>query len=52
MLAGGINRYIVNNTIYDVDSGINTPGGSLYIVNNKLVVGSAQAVGSGWAWLQ
>jgi hypothetical protein len=37
MLAGGINRYIVNNTIYDVDGGINSPApGNNYIVNNSV----------------
>jgi hypothetical protein len=35
MLAGGVNRFILNNTIDDVDAGINSPGsGALYIVNN------------------
>ena len=35
MLAGGTNRYIVNNTIHDVDGGINSPGaGALHMSNN------------------
>jgi copper-binding protein NosD len=36
MLAGGNRRFVVNNTIYDVDSGVNSPSpfGSLEIVNN------------------
>jgi hypothetical protein len=36
MLAGSVNRYIVNNTIHDVDAGINSPGarGSVRIVDN------------------
>jgi hypothetical protein len=36
MLAGGQNSYVVNNTIFDVDAGVNTPAGSaaLYLVNN------------------
>jgi hypothetical protein len=35
MLVDGVNRYILNNTIYDVDAGINSPSsGNLYIVNN------------------
>ena len=37
MLSGGTNRYVVNNTIHDVDGGINVPGpGSVSIVNNVL----------------
>ena len=36
MMAGGYERYVINNTIYDVDAGINSPSpfGSLEIVNN------------------
>jgi hypothetical protein len=36
MLRGGLQRYIVNNTIYDVDSGVATPSsaGALFIINN------------------
>ncbi len=37
MLAGGFNRHVVNNTIYNADAGINVPGvsdGSLEISNN------------------
>ena len=35
MLAGGTNRYIINNTIYDADAGINGPGtGSYFIIND------------------
>ncbi len=34
-LAGGVNRHLVNNTIYDIDAGINCPGsGSLQITGN------------------
>jgi len=34
-LVGGVNRYIIGNTIYNVDAGINCPGGgSLHIYNN------------------
>jgi hypothetical protein len=36
-LVGGQKRYVVNNTIFDVDAGINSPsGGMLYIVNNVI----------------
>ncbi len=36
MLAGGTNRTIVNNTIYDVDAGIQSPSstGNMYMTNN------------------
>jgi hypothetical protein len=36
MLAGGVRRYVVNNTIYDVDAGINSPStaGSVEIADN------------------
>jgi hypothetical protein len=34
-LVGGVNRHVIANTIYDVDAGINSPGGgSFEIVNN------------------
>jgi hypothetical protein len=37
MLAGGVNRFVVNNTIFDVDAGINSPSaGPLQIVNNLI----------------
>jgi hypothetical protein len=36
MLAGGVNRYVVGNTIYDADAGILSPGtaGAMVIVDN------------------
>ncbi|HEY7173091.1 MAG TPA: right-handed parallel beta-helix repeat-containing protein [Vicinamibacterales bacterium] len=38
MLAGGIERHVINNSIYDVDAGINSPGaaGTLDIANNAI----------------
>lgn len=46
MLPGGTNRYVVNNTIHDVDGGIHVPGpGSVSIVNN-VVSGITEAMGS------
>ncbi len=41
-LAGGVNRYIINNTMYRVDAGINTPSssGATVIVNN--IIGGLQ----------
>jgi hypothetical protein len=45
MMAGGYERYLLNNTIYDVDGGINSPSpfGSLDIVNNIIVNVTAPA---------
>jgi hypothetical protein len=38
MLAGGVNRYLANNTIADVDAGISVPGdGSITIADNIIV---------------
>ncbi len=35
MLAGGFNRYVINNTIFNVMAGINTPSSRpIYMVNN------------------
>ncbi|HZP49303.1 MAG TPA: choice-of-anchor Q domain-containing protein [Vicinamibacterales bacterium] len=36
MIAGGVNRHVINNTIYDVDAGINSPSvsGTLEIADN------------------
>jgi len=38
MLAGGVHRFVVHNTIHDVDAGITSPGhgGGLHIVNNVI----------------
>ncbi len=36
-MRGSTNRYIVNNTIYDVDAGINGPGGGRYIIANNII---------------
>ncbi|HEY7173093.1 MAG TPA: hypothetical protein VH417_19715 [Vicinamibacterales bacterium] len=46
MLAGGVRRYIVNNTIDDVDAGINSPSsaGSLEIADN--IIGRVAAPGN------
>jgi hypothetical protein len=45
MLAGGIERHVVNNSIYDVDAGINSPAsaGTLEIVNNAIAKVAAGA---------
>ena len=47
MMAGGHDRYVINNTIYDVDSGISSPSpfGSLEIINN-IVVNVTERAGS------
>jgi hypothetical protein len=46
-LPGGVNRYVVNNTISDVDAGIVTPGssGTVYMANN-LIAGVTQPQGA------
>jgi hypothetical protein len=46
MLAGGVRRYVVNNTIYDVDAGINSPStaGSIEIADN--IIGGVAEPGS------
>jgi len=47
MLAGGVNRHVINNTIYDVDAGINVPSpdGTLEIDDN--IIGNVtQAAGN------
>src|SRR5204862_455684 len=37
MFSGGADRYVVNNSAFDVDAGINVPGpGSVRMVNNIL----------------
>ncbi len=37
MLVGVPNRYVVNNTIYDADAGINSPAdGTMYMFNNVI----------------
>ena len=41
MLAGGVNRYVLNNSIYDVDNGIQTPGGGNITIVNNAVAGVA-----------
>ncbi len=37
MLAGGVNRHIVNNTLYDVPAGINTPADGPMLIRNNIV---------------
>ncbi len=46
MLAGGVNRYIVNNTIYDVDAGLNGPGGGQYSMANNLIANLTEPEGN------
>ncbi len=51
MMAGGVNRYIVNNTIYDVDAGINIPAsGSAYIANN--IIANVNSGGESHIWAE
>jgi hypothetical protein len=37
MMSGGVNRYIINNTIYDVDAGINTPSPNAIYMSNNII---------------
>ncbi len=39
----GFNRYIVNNTIYGVDAGINSPDGDPWFINNNIISNVTQA---------
>jgi hypothetical protein len=46
MMAGGVYRYIANNTIYDVDAGIQSPGGGAITINNNIVANVTQPAGN------
>ena len=46
MLAGGTNRTILNNTLYDVDAGINGPGGGNYTIVNNIIGQVTEAQGN------
>ncbi len=37
MMAGGKNRYIINNTIFDADGGIHCPGGGKMVISGNIV---------------
>lgn len=51
MMAGGVNRNVIGNTIYDVDAGINVPSrGSAYIANNIIVDVGTQ--GESHIWIE
>ena len=45
MAAGGVHRFIINNTIDDVDAGINVPGGGTNRIANNIVFGVTQTGG-------
>lgn len=46
MMAGGTYRYIVNNTIYNVDAGINAPSnGTYYYLENNVISNITEASG-------
>lgn len=45
-LVGVPNRYIVNNTLYDVDAGINGPSGGSYHVVNNIIAEVTEAEGN------
>lgn len=46
MFAGGVNRYVVNNTIYDVDGGVNVAGGGKVVLSNNIIGNVTQSGGS------
>ncbi len=47
MMQGGTYRYIVNNTLYNVDAGINGPSvGTYYYLNNNIISNITQPNGS------
>jgi hypothetical protein len=37
MIVGGVNRHIYNNTMNDVDAGINCAGGGSYLMGNNII---------------
>jgi parallel beta-helix repeat protein len=43
---GGSERYIVNNTIYNCDAGINLSGSRIYTVENNIIVNVTQTLGN------
>ena len=45
MMAGGTNRYFINNTFYDVDSGINIPSAGANRFVNNIIAGVTQSRG-------
>jgi hypothetical protein len=45
MLAGGLNRRIVNNTIWDYSGGIYTPGGGYIHIENNIIGGRTDSLG-------
>jgi hypothetical protein len=45
-LVGGINRYVVGNTIYDVDAGINTPSSGPFEIANNIIAKVTESEGN------
>jgi hypothetical protein len=46
MWAGGTNRYLVNNTLWNVDAGINVPGGGTVTMTNNIIGSLLQPQGN------
>lgn len=46
MLGGGFNDYIENNTIYDVNAGINVAGWGAYYIRNNIISGVTNPQGN------
>jgi hypothetical protein len=45
MMAGGVNRWVVDNTVYDIEGGINLPGGGNVYAANNIIAGLSAAGG-------
>lgn len=51
MAAGGVNRYFIGNTLYDVDAGFNIAGsGSAYFANN--IISGVGSQGESHIWVE
>jgi len=46
MIAGGVNHYIMNNTMYDVDSGMSSAASTPFYISNNIISNIAQSTGS------
>ena len=46
MLAGGQKRVVANNTIHDVEGGINSPGAGSLAMSNNIISGVSRRGGS------
>jgi len=51
MLAGGVNRNVYNNTVFNCDAGINCPGDGSYTISNNLIANVTKS-GGNHVWVQ